>query len=45
MSVQFQTQRDAKTGKGNVIETLDIDIADEVAPAPTKCTAAARRSG
>jgi DNA repair protein SbcC/Rad50 len=30
MSVQFQTQRDAKTGKGNVIETLDIDIADEV---------------
>jgi exonuclease SbcC len=30
MSVQFQTQRDAKTGKGNVIETLDIEIADEV---------------
>ncbi len=30
MSVQFRTQRDAKTGKGNVIETLDIEIADEV---------------
>jgi exonuclease SbcC len=30
MSVQFRTQRDAKSGKGNVIETLDIEIADEV---------------
>ncbi len=30
MTVQFKTQRDAKTGKGNVIETLDIEIADEV---------------
>jgi exonuclease SbcC len=30
MSVQFPTQRDAKTGKGKVMETLDIEIADEV---------------
>lgn len=30
MTVQFKTQRDAKSGKGNVIETLDIEIADEV---------------
>jgi DNA repair protein SbcC/Rad50 len=29
MSVQFHTQRDAKSGK-SVIETLDIEIADEV---------------
>src|SRR5437762_8146200 len=29
MSVQFMTQRDAKSGK-SVIETLDIQIADEV---------------
>lgn len=33
MSVQFQTQRDAKSSK-NVIETLDIEIADEVGMRP-----------
>ena len=45
MHVKIDTQKERRSGEGDPIETLEINVSDELGPAATRCTAVVRPSG